>query len=372
MTVRDKNHHLVLRGDTWYFVTQVNGKRIKKALSQSITEARRERDKHLRDIDLYGNTRRPERDKDSGILFGEFSQKWSKIIEKKVKISTMRDYRVSMNAHVLPRFGNTPISDIGYLDVEEFISELDCSAKRVNNILVPLRGVFKLAFKSGLIENNVVATIENRTITRPQIKPLSFEEVPRFLENVDPWYGPFFEVAFFTGMRGGEMAALKWENTDLEEKKIRIVETRVYGEEGRPKTDSSYRTINMLPMVHRALLKQATKTRLKSKYVFLNKDDKPVDVSTLRKNAWSEGLKKAKIEYRPMIQTRHTFATLMISAGENLGWVQRMMGHSSLKMIVDKYYGYIPNVTHQDGSQFTELYRERVQKSTPKLPQASV
>lgn len=72
MTVRDKNHHLVLRGDTWYFVTQVNGKRIKKALSQSITEARRERDKHLRDIDLHGDTRRSERDKDSDILFVNF------------------------------------------------------------------------------------------------------------------------------------------------------------------------------------------------------------------------------------------------------------------------------------------------------------
>jgi len=110
----------------------------------------------------------------------------------------------------------------------------------------------------------------------------------------------------------------------------------------------------MLPMVHKALLEQAQKTRLRSKYVFLNLDDKPVDVETLRKTAWTAALKVAKIEYRPMIQTRHTFATLMITSGENIGWVQKMLGHASLKMIVEKYYAFIANMTHNDGSLFVK------------------
>ena len=83
---------------------------------------------------------------------------------------------------------------------------------------------------------------------------------------------------------------------------------------------------------------QAACTRLKSPYVFLNEEGTPVDVETLRPRVWSKGLKKADIDYRPMIQTRHTFATLMISADENLGWVQKMMGHSSLKMIFENDY----------------------------------
>lgn len=48
-------------------------------------------------------------------------------------------------------------------------------------------------------------------------------------------------------------------------------------------------------------------------------------IETLRKNAWLNGLKSAGIEYRPIIQTRHTFANMMISAGENLGWTQKML-----------------------------------------------
>ena len=134
------------------------------------------------------------------------------------------------------------------------------------------------------------------------------------------------------------MSALKWQNGDFDRRLISIVETRVYGEEGRPKTTSSYRDIGLPPMILEALKAPARKTRLRSKYVFLNEEGKPIEIETLRKNAWSKGLKKAGLEYRPVIQTRHTFATMMISSGENLGWVQKMMGHTTLKMIADKYF----------------------------------
>jgi integrase len=372
MMVKDKNHHMIIRKNTWYFVTQINGRRIRKALSQSITEARRIRDGYIREIKLNGDIRNVQQTDDGGPLFGELVEKWVKIMLKKVRPSTMIDYKSAMNTYLLPRFGNTPIMDITYLDVEEMISELGCSAKRINNILVPLRSVFKLAYKNKYIKDNIMLLVDNHKISKAKIRPLSMDDVHLFLDNVNPFYKPFFTVAFFTGMRGGEMSALKWSNVHLDTRKIDIVETRVYGEEGRPKTEGSFRTIDMLPMVHSALQEQATRTRLKSKYVFLNCDDKPIDVETLRKNAWTDGLKGSKIDYRPMIQTRHTFATLMITAGENLGWVQKMMGHSSLKMIVEKYYAFIPNMTHNDGSRFVKEYEDRAAKSTPKVPQATL
>ena len=125
----------------------------------------------------------------------------------------------------------------------------------------------------------------------------------------------------------------------------------------------------MLPMVYVALKEQASRTRLHSKYVFLNQTGKPINIETLRKNAWAKGLKKAGIEYRPVIQTRHTFVTMMVSSGENLGWIQKMMGHSSLKMITDKYFAYIPNMTHDDGSKFLEEYSKKAEKCVPNVAQ---
>jgi len=71
-----------------------------------------------------------------------------------------------------------------------------------------------------------------------------------------------------------------------------------------------------------------------------------------REVIWKKALDKAGLEYRPPIQTRHTFATMMLSSGEDIGWVQRMLGHSSLQMIFTKYYAWIPQKTRNDGSAF--------------------
>jgi integrase len=53
-------------------------------------------------------------------------------------------------------------------------------------------------------------------------------------------------------------------------------------------------------------------------------------------------------------ETRHTFATLMMDAGELPGWVQKMMGHETLQMIHERYYSYIKNYQRADGSAFME------------------
>jgi len=62
------------------------------------------------------------------------------------------------------------------------------------------------------------------------------------------------------------------------------------------------------------------------------------------------------MDYRPLMQTRHTFATVMLSEGENIGWIQNMLGHGSLQMIFTKYYAWIPRKTRNDGSAFMRAY----------------
>ena len=52
------------------------------------------------------------------------------------------------------------------------------------------------------------------------------------------------------------------------------------------------------------------------------------------------------------MKTRHTFATIMLSEGENIGWVQNMLGHSSLQMIFTRYYAWIPRKTRTTGQPF--------------------
>jgi integrase len=163
-------------------------------------------------------------------------------------------------------------------------------------------------------------------------------------------------MLFFTGLRFGEMAALKWRNVDLDRKTARICETLVYGVEGSPKTKKSNRDIDLLPPVIEALESQKQITYGKSEHVFLDLSGNPLKTDHVRNVIWKPALKKAEIPYRPLMQTRHTFATLMLSEGENIGWVQNMLGHGSLQMIFTKYYAWIPKKTRNEGSAFVRVY----------------
>jgi integrase len=84
-----------------------------------------------------------------------------------------------------------------------------------------------------------------------------------------------------------------------------------------------------------------------------------MNLDHFRDVVWKPALKKAGLEYRPPIQTRHTFATMMLSAGEDIGWVQAMLGHSSLQMIFTRYCAWIPRKTRQDGSAFMEAVKKK-------------
>jgi integrase len=351
---RNKNHNLFKRGDVWYFRMRKKGKWIKKALSTSVTEARRMRDDYLKEIMLYGNIQEPQPENDPGLLFGEVAKEWVEIKAKEIKSSTLRDYRGSMNYHILPRLGNTPIKDIGYLEIKRLIANLSCSGKRLKNVMVPMREVFKFAQLAGFIEKNPMSLVESPKVEKPDIHPLSMEEVNLFLENVSSRYRNFFTVAFFTGMRFGEMAVLKWKNVDFRLEIIRVRETRVRGEEGRPKTKRSVRDITMLPPVIEAMRDQRKFTMGKSEYVFLNQYHRPVLPDSMNQHVWKPALEKAGLEKRRLYETRHTFATLMLDAGELPGWAQQMMGHETLQMIHDRYYSHIKNYQRDDGSAFME------------------
>lgn len=349
-----KNHHLIRRGAIWYFIKIVNGTKFRKALSESITEARQLRDRLLMEINHHGRIVSEETAGPSRHLFGEIAQKWAVITEKRVKTSTFRSYRSAMNFYVLRRFGNQPVDQINYMDVEEFVTGLKCSNKRINNVLVPMRGVFKMALRAGIIQKDPMTLVRNLTISRPEISPLSMEEVRRFLAAVSVPYRPFFNVAFFTGMRFGEMAALKWRNVDFKLGVIKVRETRVMEEEDRPKTTASVRDVKMIPPVIDALREQMKMTMGRSDYVFLNYYNRPLNAHSVNIHTWKPTLIKCGFTPRPLYQTRHTFATLMLDGGEHPGWVAKMMGHVNLKMIHEHYYSYIKNYQRDDGSTFME------------------
>lgn len=356
MAKKSKNlDNMEKRGTVWYFRKAHNGKLYHERLSENQTEAINLRDNFLYELRNFGSiqSNHPDPDmlkKDKGRLFGEVALEWVAVHE--VEASTMKDYKSAMNTYILPAFGNRPIADISRVEIVEFRKDLPCSNKRKNNILVPFRCVLKFAEEEEIIEKNPMKLVKNLKAGSPDIYPLSMDEVIHFLDCVDQYYRDFFAIAFFTGMRFGEMAVLKWHNVDLNLGFIKVRETRVRGVEKIPKTDSSYRDIRILPPVRAALesLKQGNTANLE--YVFSNRGGHCLLPGSINYHVWKPALEKAGFKPRSLYQTRHTFATLMLDSGEHPAWVQRMMGHKTMKMILERYYKHIKNYQHEEGSAF--------------------
>ncbi len=81
-----------------------------------------------------------------------------------------------------------------------------------------------------------------------------------------------------------------------------------------------------------------------------------------RMKVWEPVLKRLGIRYRPPYQMWHTFATLAISARENINWVARMLGHKSPVVTLEKYNRFVPNLTREDGKALL-MAREKAKRS---------
>ena len=341
----------------WYIDFYVDGNRKRECVGSSKTLAKKALAKRTIEVSEERYINKPK----GGTLFKEFAEQWLEERKSHLKRSSYYDYKSILDLHLIPAFGKKRLGKVTEADIENLIKDLkvNLSNKRINNILAPLKTLFKTAYRRKVITVNPIDGISMLRVEKTEIRPLSMEEVRLFLENVDSHFRDYFEVAFFTGMRPSEQIALKWDNIDFNRSKINVVDARVMGEESSPKTVASRRSIDMLPPVKEALERQSEKTFLCSPYVFASKKGNIVDIGNLRKRTWYPALKVAELKRRTMYEARHTFATLMLSAGENPSWIARMMGHTSVEMLFNKYSGFIPNITHQDGTAFMgKLYKD--------------
>jgi integrase len=218
--------------------------------------------------------------------------------------------------------------------------------------------LFNDARRRGEIRSNPTELIRRLKEDKPFIDPFSFPEMKAFLANVDPHYVPYYSTAFLSGMRPNEMLALKWVHVDFDMRCITVREGRVQGFEGPPKTLSSYRDIDLLDPLYEVLRQHRLVSPQEATHVFTNKHGNPLGVDNLRNKVWYPALQRARLRKRTMYQTRHTFASLMLSHGEDPLWVARMLGHTTLQMIYQHYGKFIRNRMRKDGLRFTQGLNE--------------
>jgi integrase len=308
------------------------------------------------------------------VLFGDYEKKWWEEMSPGMSPTQMRDYTSILTIHILPYFEKMAFSEFKPVVMKKFLAHLKTrknrygqpiSPKRIHNVLIPLRVIVRDAIDeygwTGLLDP--FRGLKLPKGSRLRIQPFSYEEWASLMEFMPTWYRPYFEFAVQTGLRPSEQVALKW--TAIDHEFIHIELSRVRNEEKiELKTERSARRIDLRPSMQKVLKEQKELTSgFSSPYVFLNSEGRPVRQEKVGE-VWQRAMAKSGLPYRRPYETRHTFASWALAAGESPEWVARTLGHVNAAMIYKTYGRYIPNLTRRDGSAFERRYVEAKKKAT--------
>ncbi len=167
---------------------------------------------------------------------------------------------------------------------------------------------------------------------------------------------------FWTGLRPSELIALDWSDIDFVHGKIRVNKaiTQAACEAEPPKTEAGDRFVDLLPPALEALEAQKQFTFLSGEEIFQNPrtmerwdGDQPI-----RKTMWVYALKRAGVRYRYPYQCRHSFATMMLDAGENIRWISAQLGHVDWTFTARTYTRFMPQSFKNAGAMASEKFNK--------------
>jgi integrase len=290
--------------------------------------------------------------------------------------STLEGYRKLIDGQLIPKFEDVYLEDVTPAMLRKWISELGVTGKTVRNKLTPLRSIFDDALNDELIPYNPLDKIAlkkliSRTATKSEyeVDPFDADEKTVILTAATGQVKNLFQFALWSGLRTSELIALEWGDIDWVHGTVRVQRAVVAKTEKGTKTDAGTRDVLLLPLAKAALLAQKEFTFLEGKRVFHNpKTCKPWETDgQIRKSGWIPLLKRAGVRYRNPYQTRHTYASTLLSANENPWWVAEQMGHVDVEMIFKHYGKWIPNMKkgqHQTVNDWSQVHDSFVRQAS--------
>jgi len=280
----------------------------------------------------------------TGVTFADAAAEWLRYVEhdRERKPSTVQGYKAIVNAMLLPAFGSMALEDITTSTVERWLAGAGHASSTRRKALVLMHGVFQRARKAYGLKVNPVTDVEKPPLRRSgDIDVFSPEEVMALVRAASSAQdAAIYLTAAFTGLRRGELIALRWRDVDFSGDAIRVRASFAGGHPTTPKS-GKVRAVPMAPEVASAL------ASLGQRELFTGDDDlvfpgevgSYLDGSALRRR-YGAALERAGLRPLRFHDLRHTFGTRMISVADIVR-VQEWMGHADIQT-TRKYLHYAP------------------------------
>lgn len=307
----------------------------------------------------------------------KYFEAWLDRKKAEVKASTYQGYHSITFGYVIPTFGDLALTELKRAAIRDALAKIDAGRpddkkvtnKRLSNIQSCMRSALGDAAADEIIETNPLAGYTYSRVERPvegepenDVDPFSPDEQRAILAKLRAGENNLVQFFLWTGLRTSEATALNWSDIDFVGGSVRVrraITRESKGVAEYPKTDAGRRDVKLLAPALAALNAQKALT-------FLMEADGPVFVNpTTRERyagshqiyrVWGTALKRAGVRYRNPYQTRHTYASMMLSAGEHPMWVAKQMGHADWTMIARVYGRWMPSADDSSGKKAVEKF----------------
>lgn len=283
-----------------------------------------------------------------GVKFKKATEDWLLYKKHKIKESTYLNYNYIINGYLNKQFGKKRLGYFLKYDINEYVDSLgqELSSKTVRDIILALKSILRFAerkynvnFKLDLITMPSTGKTELQVFNEKEIKRI--EKVCINSENIE---NVGILISMYTGMRIGEICALKWEKIDFNKKLINVTQTlqRVYIEKNKtkviitpPKTKTSERKIPIPSILYDELKKKSVNYK-KEAYVLTGDENRYIEPRRYQ-DIYKKVLLEAKVKYRNFHCLRHTFATRCVRVGMDIKSLSEVLGHSDVSITLNRY-----------------------------------